>query len=298
MVLSTTAIIHRKEHHMRLTPFGQDKFITVSGLQLHYVEWGAPGNPSLVLLHGFQSNAHTWDTFSQAMADDYHVLALDQRGHGDTSWAPDRNYASEAFVGDIAGFLEALRLAPTALVGHSMGGRHAAMVAAAYADKVRQVVIVDTAAEPSPARRAMVQQQPTPPPQPETFDSFEEVMASGKAQYPLTPEAELRHANYHNLYRGADGKWHWRWDLALLEARRNRSQQTDLYTYLQRMRCPTLLIRGERSPLLVPEVAQKMVQTLPKGRLVEIRAAAHTVNADNAEEFNAVTAAFLKEAGR
>lgn len=286
---------------MRLTPFGQEKFITVNGLQLHYVEWGTPSNPSLVLLHGFQSNAHTWDTFSQAMADDYHVLALDQRGHGDTSWAPDGNYASEAFVGDIVGFLEALRLAPTALVGHSMGGRHAAMVAADYADKVRQVVIVDTAAEPSPAIRAMVQQQPaTPtPPQPETFDTFEKVIANGKAQYPLTPEAELRHANYHNLSRGADGKWRWRWDLALLESRRrNRSQQTDLYTYLQRMRCPTLLVRGERSPLLVPEVAQKMVQTLPKGRLVEVRAAAHTVNADNAEEFNAVTAAFLKEAGR
>jgi esterase len=280
---------------MSLTPFGQDKFIAMNGLQLHYVEWGSPGNPSLVLLHGFQSNAHTWDTFSQAMVDTYHVLALDQRGHGDTSWVPDGNYAPESSVSDIADFITALRLAPTVVIGHSMGGRHAAMVAADHPDKVRKVVIVDTAAEFPPAMRS---QQPASnaSPQPETFDTFEEVVQNGIKQYPLTPEAELRHANYHNLSRGADGKWCWRWDINLLQWRRsNRSAPGDLYIYLQRIQCPTLLIRGQRSPLLTPEVAQKMVQALPNGRTVDIANAAHTVNADNAPEFNAVTAAFLKE---
>ena len=200
---------------MSMTPFGQDKFITINGLQLHYVEWGTPGNPSLVLLHGFQSNAHTWDTFSQAMADTYHVLALDQRGHGDTSWAPDGNYAPTASVSDIASFITTLHLAPTVVIGHSMGGRHAAMVGAEHPEKVKKVVIVDTAAEFPPATR---NQQPATEalPQPETFDTFEEVVQNGIKQYPLTPEAELRHANYHNLYRGADGKWRWRWDINLL----------------------------------------------------------------------------------
>jgi esterase len=280
---------------MSLPPFGQDKFIAINGLQLHYVEWGSPVNPSLVLLHGFQSNAHTWDTFSQAMADTYHVLALDQRGHGDTSWAPAGNYAPESSVSDIDGFITALRLAPTVVIGHSMGGRHAAMVAANYPDKVRKVVIVDTAAEFPPAMRSQ-QSTTDAPPQPETFATFEEVVQNGIKQYPLTPEAELRHANYHNLYRRADGKWGWRWDINLLQwRRRNRSAPGDLYTYLQRIQCPTLLIRGQRSPLLTPEVAQKMIQALPNGRTVDIANAAHTVNADNAPEFNAVTAAFLKE---
>jgi esterase len=279
---------------MSLPPFGQDKFIAINGLQLHYVEWGSPVNPSLVLLHGFQSNAHTWDTFSQAMADTYHVLALDQRGHGDTSWAPAGNYAPESSVSDIDGFITALRLAPTVVIGHSMGGRHAAMVAANYPDKVRKVVIVDTAAEFPPAMRSQ-QSTTDAPPQPETFDTFEEVVQNGIKQYPLTPEAELRHANYHNLSRGADGKWHWRWDINLLQwRRRNRSAPGDLYTHLQRIQCPTLLIRGQQSPLLTPAVAQKMIQALPNGRTVDIAKAAHTVNADNAPEFHAVTAAFLK----
>src|SRR5712692_4887087 len=150
----------RKDRAMSMTPFGQDKFITVNGLHLHYVEWGSPGNASLVLLHGFQSNAHTWDTFSQAMADTYHVLALDQRGHGDTAWAPDGDYAPTSSVSDIASFITAPHLAPTVVIGHSMGGRNAAMVAADYPEKVRKVVIVDTAAEFPPAMLAMRNQQP------------------------------------------------------------------------------------------------------------------------------------------
>lgn len=284
---------------MSLIPFGQDKFITINSLNLHYVEWGTPGRPSIMLLHGFQSNAHTWDTFSQAMANTYHVLALDQRGHGDTDWAPDGDYTPDAFIRDIVGFIDALNVVPTILVGHSMGGRHAAMVAADYPDKATKVVIVDTPAEMPPAILDMIAQQPASdtPPEPETFASFEDVIRNGIAQYPLTPEAELRHANYHNLYRGADGKWRWRWDLALLERRRlNRSLQLDLYAYLQRVQCPTLLIRGQQSPLLTPDIAQKMVQHLPHGRLVEIPDTAHTVNADKAEAFNALTADFLQGA--
>lgn len=284
---------------MSLIPFGQDKFITINSLNLHYVEWGTPGRPSIVLLHGFQSNAHTWDTFSQAMANTYHVLALDQRGHGDTDWAPDGDYTPDAFIRDIVGFIDALNVVPTILVGHSMGGRHAAMVAADYPDKATKVVIVDTPAEMPPAILDMIAYQPASdtPPEPETFASFEDVIRNGIAQYPLTPEAELRHANYHNLYRGADGKWRWRWDLALLERRRlNRSLQLDLYAYLQRVQCPTLLIRGQQSPLLTPDIAQKMVQHLPHGRLVEIPDTAHTVNADKAEAFNALTADFLQGA--
>jgi pimeloyl-ACP methyl ester carboxylesterase len=278
------------------TPFGQDKFITVNGLQLHYVEWGQLGKPALLLLHGFQSNAHTWDTFSAAMAETYHVLALDQRGHGDTTWAPGGDYTPEAFIGDIVSFIDTLNLAPILIVGHSMGGAHAAAVAANYPARVRKIVIVDTLAELPPAILAMFAQQPetNEPPPPETFATFEEVVANGMAQYPLTPEAELRHANYHNLFRGPDGKWRWRWDPLLLVRRRSRTQGA-LYGYLQCLQCPALLIRGQKSPLLTAEVAQKMLAAMPNGRMVDIAAAAHTVNADNAREFNAVTAAFLQE---
>lgn len=218
---------------MSLTPFGQDKFISVNNLQLHYVEWGGPpATRRWCCYTASRAMPILWDTFSRAMATSYHVLALDQRGHGDTSSAPEGDYAPGSFISDIVGFIDALNLGPAGLIGHSMGGRHAAMVAADYPDKAIKVVIVDTPAELLPNIMEMLNQMPQSdtPPELETFDTFEEVVLSGMAQYPLTPEAELRHANYHNLYRGADSKWRWRWDLMLLEQRRlNRSLQLDLY---------------------------------------------------------------------
>ena len=165
-----------------------------------------------------------------------------------------------------------------------MGGRHVAMVAADYPHVVRKIVIVDTPAELPPNLLAMRDQQTETDavPDPETFETFEEVIANGLAQYPLTPESELRHANYHNLISA--------------ELRRlNRHRQVDLYAYLRRVRCPPLLVRGQSSPLLTSEVAQKMVEVLPEARVVEVANAAHTVNADNAEAFNRVAAAFIQE---
>jgi pimeloyl-ACP methyl ester carboxylesterase len=161
-----------------MIPFGQDKFVEVDGLQLHYVEWGQPESPAILLLHGFQSNAHTWDTFSASMADRYHVVALDQRGHGDSAWAPQGDYTADAFIRDIAGFVELLKLAPVSVVGHSMGGRHAAMLAADHPELIGKLVIVDTPAELPPAIQALRKSQPASDelPPPETFATFEAVI--------------------------------------------------------------------------------------------------------------------------
>ncbi|PON11005.1 hypothetical protein C2W62_47080 [Candidatus Entotheonella serta] len=100
--------------------------------------------------------------------------------------------------------MDALNLGPAYLIGHSMGGRHAAMVAADHPDKAMKVVIVDTPAELPPNIMELLNQMPESKaaPEPETFETFEEVILNGIAQYPLTPEAELRHANYHKcLYK-------------------------------------------------------------------------------------------------
>ena len=282
---------------MRSTPLGQDKFITINGLPLHYVEWGSADHPSIVLLHGFQSNAHTWDTFSHAMSADYHVLALEQRGHGDSAWAPNGDYTPEAFAKDATAFIDALAVAPTLLIGHSMGGRYAAMVSATHPDQVSKLVLIDTPAElPSNIVEALAQQPDRNNlPEPETFDDFEEIISKARAEYPLTPEAELRRANYHNLYRGADGKWHWKWDLNLVERDCITRILTmdDLYAVLPQIQCPTLLVRGAQSPLLTAEVAQRMIDHLPNGRLEEVADAAHTVNADQADVFQSIMTDFL-----
>ena len=99
---------------------GADKFVTVNGLRLHYVEHGDPTRPTIVCLHGAGGHAHAWDAFASIVSDEYRVLALTFRGHGDSDRADDYNY--ELLNLDTAEFIRALGVAPVVLIGHSLGG--------------------------------------------------------------------------------------------------------------------------------------------------------------------------------
>lgn len=101
----------------------QDKTVFANGLNLHYLDWGTVGKPAMVLLHGLRGHAHSWDDFSGAVCQQYHVLALDQRGRGLSDWAKDGDYSTGAYVADLAAFCDALGLDSPVLVGHSMGGK-------------------------------------------------------------------------------------------------------------------------------------------------------------------------------
>jgi pimeloyl-ACP methyl ester carboxylesterase len=79
-------------------------------VQLHYLEWGDSTNPPLILLHGGSAHAHWWDHIASALGQDYRVLALDFRGHGDSSWVHPPAYEIEDYVADVAAFVAALKL--------------------------------------------------------------------------------------------------------------------------------------------------------------------------------------------
>src|SRR4051812_32070147 len=98
----------------------QHREARINGLKLHYVDWGTEGRPPFVLLHGFSAMARYWDGFAVHMRDQYHVFALDQRGHGDSDWAQD--YGPDAMPSDLAQFVDGLGLQRFSLMGHSMGG--------------------------------------------------------------------------------------------------------------------------------------------------------------------------------
>src|SRR3990172_6966910 len=87
-------------------PTARDATTTLNGLRFHFLDWGTAGRPPLLLLHGGAQTAHSWDDVAPDLATDHHVLALDQRGHGDSAWAPGGAYARADFVGDIAAFLD------------------------------------------------------------------------------------------------------------------------------------------------------------------------------------------------
>ena len=128
----------------------RDATVTTNGLNLHYLDWGNEGKTVVVLLHGLRGHGHSWDDFSAAICQDYHVLALDQRGRGETDWAKDGDYTTPAFAADMAGFCDALNLDSFILVGHSMGGRNSMLFGSEYPEKLKQLVLVDVGPDLDP----------------------------------------------------------------------------------------------------------------------------------------------------
>src|SRR4051812_28355579 len=79
-----------------------DRDLTVNNLKIHYLDWGSPDKPPLILLHGIARTAHTFDHIAPHFAARYHVLSIDMRGHGDSAWDPQGSYIVEDYVKDIA----------------------------------------------------------------------------------------------------------------------------------------------------------------------------------------------------
>jgi pimeloyl-ACP methyl ester carboxylesterase len=126
------------------TVSAQEKFITLNGVQLHYLDWGTEGKMPLVCLHAHTMTAHLWDDFAESMSPHFHVFALDQRGHGDSEWS-STGYARDRFVEDLAAFVDALGLSTCVLAGSSMGGWNSILYTPDHQDRVDRVILVDIA---------------------------------------------------------------------------------------------------------------------------------------------------------
>lgn len=113
------------------------------GLTLNYFDWGNPEAPLLILLHGNGDHARSWDQTARALCANWHVVAPDLRGHGDSQWSPDGAYFTAYFTMDIADLLDHLGAEQVTLVAHSFGGVIALRYAAMFPERVERMVIVD-----------------------------------------------------------------------------------------------------------------------------------------------------------
>ena len=276
----------------RVHPQGQT--VSSNGLTLHYLDWGTVGRPVMVLLHGLRGHAHSWDDFSAAMCQDYHVLALDQRGRGDSDWAKDGDYSTEAFVADLAGVCEALGLGSFILVGHSMGGRNSIAFTARYPEKVQKLIIVDVGPVLDPRGGKRIGQEIIQVP--EEFDSFETVVEYIRIQNRYPSDAVLRRRLQYSTRELPNGKIGWRYDLAIREQRRQGTAPpaADMWPAWKNISCPTLIVRGAETDILNADIARQMVESTPAAHLVEVPRAGHMVFEDNPNDFLAGVRRYLQ----
>ena len=272
----------------------QDKTVVANGLKLHYLDWGTVGRPVMVLLHGLRGHGHSWDDFSPAMCGDYHVLALDQRGRGESDWAPDGEYTTEAYVADLLGFCDALKLDSFLLVGHSMGGRNSMAFTAEYPAKVSKLILVDIGPDADPRGAARIVKEIKEVP--EEFDSFEAVVEYIGKQNRFLSDGALRRRLKYQTKELANGKIGWRYDLEIREQRRRGVAPPggDSWEVARRITCPTLIVRGMETDILNPEIAQRMLQTIANSQLVEVARAAHMPMEENPEDFITAVRGYLK----
>jgi pimeloyl-ACP methyl ester carboxylesterase len=269
-----------------------ERTVRVNGVTLHYLDWGATEAPPVVLLHGITGHARVWDHLASRLVPGHRVLALDQRGHGDSDPAPGDDYRVGTMADDVAAFAASLRLDRFVLVGHSMGGRIAIQYAADHGARLDRLVIIDIGPEIDLSGLMRVRDMMAQAP--ERIESEEWAVEYIRRGNPRQDLDMLRQRVRHGLKRLPDGELTWKYAKGLRDMMRaGRRDAVDLWEPLPRIACPTLVVRGAESDILSADVAKKMTERLPAGRLVEIEGAGHTVPADRPEEFVRQIQAFL-----
>ena len=245
-------------------------------------DFGGHG-PGALLLHGLAGTASEWSDTASWLTESHRVLALDQRGHGRSERRPT-DVSRCAYVGDAAALIEQLGLAPVDLIGQSLGGHTAFLLAAKRPDLVRALVV----AEATPTREG-----------PEVAEAIGDYFASWPLTFPSHEAAvaffggeSLRaRAWAGNLVASPDGLRP-AFDADVLVSAIAEALGRDCWDEWRAVVAPTLLIRGEQGELSGEEAAA-MLAALPSAELVSIPGAGHDVHLDNPTAWRAAVEGFL-----
>ncbi|MBM3220171.1 MAG: alpha/beta hydrolase [Candidatus Rokubacteria bacterium] len=255
--------------------------VVLRRMRFHYLDWGTPGRPPIVFLHGGGLNAHTWDLVCLSLRPERHCLALDQRGHGDSEWSPEMDYTTESQAGDLEAFVERLGLDRFVLVGMSLGGANGLAWAGRHSARLAGLVLVDVGPE---TRAAGAQKIAAFTAEKKPFDSLEEVIERSLAFNPRRDPRLLRLSLRHNLRQTPKGQWIWKYDQrhrGAFDADARERRRALLWDAVANVTCPTLVVRGGQSDVFHDEDAERLAGALARGRWVRVENAGHTVQGDN-----------------
>lgn len=273
-----------------------ERQVAVGELKLHYQEWGDPARPTILMVHGFGVSGHMFDEFADRAQSRFHLIALDQRGHGDSDWAGDGDYSRDAFVKDIEGFREAIGLETFILMGHSMGGLNSVAYAVQHPERVNALVLVDVGPESSKEGVDNIVRFTRGPDELE-FDEFVEMAHRFNPRRSLE---NIRERMRHRLKPTESGKWTWKFDSRFRSDRDSlrvgsELSNDDTWALFRSVPVPTLIVRGAESDVLGQEVAERAANEMQRAELVVVPDAGHSVPGDNPDDFAAVTLRFVDE---
>jgi pimeloyl-ACP methyl ester carboxylesterase len=282
-------------------------FFVSQRLRLHYVDWGNATRPTLVLVHGNRDHARNWDWVARALRHDWHVVALDLRGHGDSAWVQGGPYAIADNVLDLSNLIDALGASPVTLLGHSLGGSVTVMYAGTYPERVRRLVSIEGLGPPP----ALIERMRARPPhermqdwirqmrdlagrQPRRYPSLDAAAKRMREENSFLSEEQALHLTVHGVNRNEDGSYSWKFDNYTRTFAPYRFDVDDMRALWKRVTCPVLLVRGADSGAGDPAEDGRMAE-FQDARSITVPNAGHWVHHDQLDAFLAALRTFFDE---
>ena len=274
-------------------------------LRLNYLDWGNPEKPLLMLVHGGRDHARSWDWVAEELREDWHVVAFDHRGHGDSDWVSDGNYQVQDMVYDLAQLVHQLGDREVTIVSHSMGGNVALRYAGTFPDKVRKIVAIEGLG-PSPKRQEEMRADPYPQRMaewiekkraaaartPRKYETIEAAFARMIEENSYLTEAQARHLTLHGVTRNEDGTYSWKFDPHLNVWHVEDVADEFLHQTWAAITAPTLLLYGADSWASNPEGDGRQ-EHFANARVIEFENAGHWLHHDQFDRFMKTLRDFL-----
>jgi pimeloyl-ACP methyl ester carboxylesterase len=280
-------------------------FFTSLRTRLHYLDWGNPSAPTLILVHGGFDHAHSWDWTARALSRDWHVIAPDLRGHGDSAWSAEGAYPLHHYVYDLAQLVSLQGDEPVTIIGHSLGGSICLRYAGLFPERVRRLVAIEGLGfSPDSIQRYLdkpvtdrwlgwISERHTNAGRiPRRYPTIEAAMARMQERNAHLSSEQALHLTIHGTNRAEDGSYVWKFDPYLKSMTPTGFADEELPAFWRRIACPTLLCLGLDSWASNP-VTDGRAAHFQDARLVEFADAGHWLHHDQFERFIAEVKAFL-----
>ena len=276
-------------------------------LRLHYVDWGNPDAPPMLLVHGGRDHCRNWDWVAEALRKDYHIIAPDLRGHGDSQWSMSANYNMGNYIYDLAQLVHQQNLAPVTIIAHSLGANISLRYTGVFPETVKKLVAIEGLG-PGPRSHAEADKKPIAERlrswvteqraysarQPLRYKTIEEAFARmQEANRHLTPE-QARHLTQHGVNQNEDGTYSWKFDQYIRLWPAYDMTRDAIAELWARITCPTLLVHGLESWARSP-ASDGRLSHFQNASVLGVPGAGHWVQHDQLEFFLDKVRAFLAE---
>lgn len=251
-----------------------------NGIDVHYLRTGG-NKPPVVLLHGLILSGACWTPLARTLQQDCDVIMPDARGHGNSE-APDHGYLYDNLATDVEGLIEALDLANPVLLGHSMGGMTAAVVASRTPRRLRGLILADPTFL-TPQRQREVHES-------DVADQHRRILNKSKEN--VLAELRVRHSRRSpeiiELFAQA------RFQTSIHAFKILTPPNPDYLQIIHALDVPTLLIIGGASSVVSPEMAAELAKLNQYLKVVQIEGAGHGIPYDQPERFSVAVQTFLR----